>query len=203
MNTEHSRREYFEELSERWDGFTDGDRVKRTLKSVLSDLPIAPAEHIVDLGCGTGNLTSVLMDILGPAGTVTAIDYCESMIEVARAKIGDERVRWLVADAVWLPLDESSVDRVVCFSAWPHFPDPAAVTRELSRVLGPGGMLHIVHIDSRDRINAIHGGVGGAIGRDLLPPAHELAGLLTDLGFAVYEVIDTGAEYRIGAERVA
>lgn len=203
MNRELTRQDYFEELSSRWDGFTDGERVRKTLRLVLSDMQIEPDEHIVDLGCGTGNLTAVLVDILGPKGTVTAIDFASAMIDVARGKIGDERVRWLVADVVQLPLDADSVNRVICYSAWPHFPDHRGAARELHRVLRPGGMLHVMHIDSRDKINAIHGGVGGAIGKDLLPPARELAGVLAACGFTVLDASESAEAYRIDARKPA
>lgn len=203
MNSEPTRRDYFDELSSRWDGFTDGERVRKSLRSVLSDMQIKPDEHIVDLGCGTGNLTAVLVDILGPEGTVTAIDFAGAMIDVARGKIGDGRVRWLVADVVRLPLDADSVDRVICYSAWPHFPDHRAAARELHRVLRPGGMLHVLHIDSRDKINAIHAGVGGAIEKDLLPPARDLAGVLAECGFTVLDVLESAEAYRVAARKPA
>ena len=203
MNGSRTRQEYFEELSGRWDGFTDGERVKGALRDVLSMVPIKPDEHVVDLGCGTGNLTSVLLEFLGPSGIVAAVDFSRAMLEVARGKIPDHRVRWVVADAAGLPLDNESADRIVCFSAWPHFPQPAAVARELLRVLRPGGVLHIVHIDSRGKVDAIHGGVGGAIGQDHLPPAHVVAQMLTSVGFSVFEQIDSETEYRIRAGKVA
>jgi ubiquinone/menaquinone biosynthesis C-methylase UbiE len=203
MNSEPTRQDYFDELSGRWDGFTDGERVRKALRIALPGMRIRPDEHIVDLGCGTGNLTAVLTDVLGPMGTVTAVDFASAMIDVARDKISDGRVRWLVADVVQLPLDAGSVDRVICYSAWPHFPDHGAAARELHRVLRPGGMLHVLHIDSRDKINAIHGGVGGAIGKDVLPPARELADVLTACGFAVQDAMDTAEAYRIDARKPA
>jgi len=201
MKSESSRQEYFEELSARWDGFTDGERVRMALRSTLSGIPIDPAEHIVDIGCGTGNLSIVLLEMLGPAGKVTAVDFSGAMVDVARAKIDDPRVRWLVADVAALSLGDASVDRVVCFSAWPHFPDAQTAACELRRILKSGGMLHILHIDSRAKINAIHGGVGGAIGSDYLPPAHELAMVLSTSGFSVREQIDAEDAYRISAEK--
>jgi len=201
MHPESSRRDYFEELSARWDGFTDGERVRMALRSTLSGIPINPSEHIVDLGCGTGNLSMVLLEMLGPAGKVTAVDFSEAMVRVARVKIDDARVRWLVADVTALSLSDDSVDRVICFSAWPHFPDPHAAACQIRRILKPGGALHILHIDSRAKINAVHGGVGGAIGRDFLPPAHELVQLLSISGFAVREAVDADDAYIIRATK--
>ena len=200
MHSTQARQEYFNDLSSRWDGFTDGERVRAALREVLSAVPIGGQEHVVDLGCGTGNLTAVLAEILGPGGRVTAVDFSGAMIDVARDKVRDPRVRWLVADVARLPLEDRSMDRVICFSAWPHFPDPAAAARELARVLRPGGMLHILHINSRECINGIHSGVGGAIGHDLLPPANDLAGVLSACGFTVREEVDSDTAYRVTGE---
>jgi ubiquinone/menaquinone biosynthesis C-methylase UbiE len=193
------RRSYFDDLSGRWDGFTDADRVCRMLTTVLSGYGIGRDEHVIDLGCGTGNLTQVLSHILGPEGRITAVDFSPEMIAVASEKMSDPRIRWLVADAAALPLEDKSTDRIICFSAWPHFADPHAVGRELSRVLRPHGELHIVHIDSREKINAVHSGVGGPIGADLLPSAAALAAILASCGFIVHETVDNGSAYRVSA----
>ncbi len=203
MESNRGRREYFEQLAEQWDGFTDGGRVRSSLDRVLQPIVFDPAEHVLDVGCGTGNLTVVLVRLLGPEAVITAVDFARAMVDVARGKVTDARVRWLVADVQELPLEEGSVHRVICFSAWPHFPDPALAVRELRRVLRPGGMLHILHIDSRETINGIHSHVGGAIGHDLLPPVDDLACLLEESGFLIHERIDSVEAYRVTAERTA
>jgi ubiquinone/menaquinone biosynthesis C-methylase UbiE len=53
----------------------------------------------------------------------------------------DGRARFEVADAEALPLDDSSVDAVLCECALCTFPDKPAAARELARVLRPGGAL--------------------------------------------------------------
>lgn len=195
------KRAYFDALSCRWDGFTDHDRVRGALRMELDWMALVPDEHVIDLGCGTGNLTAVLLEKLGPAGRVTAVDLSPAMIQRARAKLADPRIRWCVADAASLPLAAAAYDRVVCFSAWPHFPDQFAVLREVCRVLRPGGHLAILHIDGRARINEIHSSGGPAIHNDLLPPATDLAVLLRRAGFTLGECDDTSDRYCITATR--
>lgn len=193
------RREYFDELSSRWDSFTDGAKVQRALATLVQTYGVRPEEHVLDLGCGTGNLTHVLCSSLGVHGHITAVDIAPEMIAVARARLADVRAEWLVADAVSLPLPDACVDRVICFSAWPHFPDPGRVAREVSRVLRVNGHLHIVHIDGREKINAIHTGAGGPIGHDLLPPSADVVQLLRSAGYDVVEEIDSPDAYRVSA----
>jgi ubiquinone/menaquinone biosynthesis C-methylase UbiE len=193
------RREYFDELSSRWDSFTNGANVQRALTAVVQPYGLRDDEHVIDLGCGTGNLTHVLCTTLGAQGRITAVDLAPEMIATARARLVDDRVQWIAADAVSLPLPDACVDRVICFSAWPHFPDPGRVAREVGRVLRVNGHLHILHIDGREKINAIHTGVGGAIGHDLLPPSAAVAHMLRGTGYDVFEEVDVPSAYRVSA----
>ena len=197
------RRMYFDDLSARWDSFTDSARVQGVLAEVLRAYRLRPDEHVLDLGCGTGNLTHVLCASLGTAAHITAVDLAPAMITTAQGRLADPRVRWLVADAASLPLPGRSVDRVICFSAWPHFPEPDRVAKELGRVLRTGGHLHLLHIDGKDKINAIHAGVGGAIGQDLLPPATDVGLLLRRAGYDVLEEVDTPDAYRVSGRWLA
>ena len=63
---EQEKLKYFDELASRWDGFTDHNRVRASLRVELDRMHLLPDEHVVDLGCGTGNLTAVLLVDSGP-----------------------------------------------------------------------------------------------------------------------------------------
>jgi ubiquinone/menaquinone biosynthesis C-methylase UbiE len=189
------RRAYFDSLASRWDEFTDHVRVRTALKAELQQMQLAPDEHVLDLGCGTGNLTAVLLDILGEEGHVTAVDYSSPMVERARSKFPDSRVGWHTADATSLPLPDKSCDRVICFSAWPHFPDPSAVLGEMHRVLRDNGILTILHIDSRETINHVHANASDAIRNDMLPPASHVATLMSSSHFAVERCEESSSRY--------
>ncbi len=193
---------YFDELSSRWDGFTDHDQVRATLRIELDRMDLAPDEHVVDLGCGTGNLTAVLLEKLGPGSVITAVDFSAAMIEKARGKFPDPRVRWCRADSVALPLTRSSCDRVICFSAWPHFPHPPAVLLEMNRVLRDGSVFTILHINGRATINQIHSSAAQAIVQDLLPPAADVAALFPTAGFVVEECEDSLDRYCITGRKL-
>jgi len=193
------RRAYFDDLSERWDRIYDIDRARPLLRAGLDRLAVGAAERVVDLGCGTGVLLGCLIDHLDPAGRIEAVDLAPRMIAEARRKYPDPRVRFHVADAASLPFDDASVDRVICFSAWPHFPDPDAVVRQAARVLVPGGRLHVWHIDSRQTINDIHKNAGPAVQQDLLEPASDLAGRMQRQGLQVESTRDDHQAYEITA----
>ncbi len=196
-----SRVEYFDAIAPRWESIVDSGRIRQRLSPVLNHLGIGADEQILDVGCGTGILTSLLLPRLSPRGRVSAVDFSGAMLDLAREKVSDGRVTWIPADVSALPLPGECIDRVIAFSTWPHFPDPDAVIRELRRVLRPGGRLHVIHIDSRATINAIHTHAGGVIGRDHLVPASDLAAALIRSGFQVASTTDNGERYVVTAAK--
>lgn len=192
---------YFDGIAAKWDGWEDLPALAGKLAAGLEEFGLRPNEAVLDVGCGTGNLTLALLERLSPEGRITAVDISQRMLDEARAKIGDPRVRWCVADVLRLPSPAASFDRVFCYSVWPHIDDKQAAVEALARVLRPGGRLHIWHLVSREKINAVHASVGKPIGRDTLPPAKETAALLAEHGFTIETVVDDGERYVVSAVR--
>ena len=201
--SENPRVAFFDEIADQWDGWEDLDAVFRSLEAGLEELGVGADETVLDVGCGTGNLTRALLARLSPAGRVVAVDISPRMIEVAREKVGDPRVAWHTGDARQVPLADASCDRVICFSVWPHFEDAGSVAREALRVLRPGGRLHVWHSIPRERVNEIHATAGEAVRTDVLPPAPEVAGLLAGEGFRVLAAAESAAGYLVSAEKPA
>jgi malonyl-CoA O-methyltransferase len=92
---------------------------------------------VLDLGCGTGRHALWL----GAAGArVTALDFSEGMLEKARAKPGNEGVRFVVHDLhAPLPFPGASFDLVVSGLVLEHLRELSGVCGEAHRVLRPGG----------------------------------------------------------------
>ena len=197
--TANPRAAFFDAIADKWDGWDDIAVLRQRMAVGLREIGLRPDETVLDIGCGTGNLTLALLAALSPVGRVHAVDISRRMIEVARAKVADDRVTWHVEDARRLPLSAASCDRVLCFSVWPHFEDRRAVTAELMRVLRPGGSLHVWHLSGRQRINEIHSSAGEAVRGDVLPPARETAELLAAMVLRVAEVVDADDRYLVTA----
>ncbi len=195
------RSAYFDAIADKWDGWDDLVLLAKRMAAGLAHFGVKPHETIVDIGCGTGNLTSALLTALGEAGKVVAIDISPRMIEVARGKIRDARVTWHVGTAESLPVGDSSVDRIVCFSVWPHLVDHQSTLAEFARVLRPGGLLHIWHLISRHKVNEIHGSAGEAVRGDHLHPAVETAATLTAEGYQVHEAVEDAEHYLLTASK--
>ncbi len=197
-----ARREFFDEIAGGWDVRVVTDAFKARLRAAIESLGIAVDETVLDLGCGTGNLTRLLAERLGPGSSIIAADFSQGMLDVARGKLPDDpRIRWSCAHADSLPVESASVDRAICFSAWPHFAQPEQVATELWRVLRPGGLFHVLHVDGRETINRIHAHAGPAVAHDLLPPAVKLAMLLGGVGFEPLVMVDEADYYLVTVAR--
>jgi SAM-dependent methyltransferase len=98
----------------------------------------ADAREVLDLGAGTGKLTTRLVE-RGLA--VIAVDPIPEMLEVLSHSLPDTPA--LLGTAEDIPLPDNSVDAVLVAQAW-HWFDPERGVKEVARVLRPGGRLGLV-----------------------------------------------------------
>ena len=111
--------------------------------------PLAPGEHVLDLGCGAGTDTLVAAQMIGPEGKVTGIDMTPEMLAKARASVGEmalENVEIAQGEAESLPFPDGSFDVVISNGVIDLIPDKDAVFSELHRVLRPGGRIQIADV---------------------------------------------------------
>jgi SAM-dependent methyltransferase len=109
---------------------------------ILDGLPVGTA---LDAACGTGRHTEYLASL---GHGVIGVDSSPEMLARAREKVPQGVFH--KAELHDLPLDDGSVDLVVCAIALSHVPELEPVLAELVRVLRPGG--HLVISDSRGLI---------------------------------------------------
>ncbi|HEY9118264.1 MAG TPA: methyltransferase domain-containing protein, partial [Marinobacter sp.] len=126
-------------------------RLQRYMGQVMLDQLLEPGClspagagcHILDLGCGTGWFTGQLAGISGwTEVSVTGADLSPGMLDYARAA-GVPGIRWLVADAEALPLEDNSLDVIFSNLMIQWCDDSSGVLAECRRVLRPGGQLFI------------------------------------------------------------
>ena len=100
---------------------------------------------VIDIGCGTGQLTIPLAE---RAGTVIAVDPLAEMLEAGRARaVAQEltNIRWLQGDSGAIESLVPLGAHLATFAASFHWTDRAEVLRSLDRMLGPGA--HVVTIN--------------------------------------------------------
>lgn len=102
---------------------------------------LAPASHILDLGCGTGYFTEALHARL-PEAQLLGLDIAEGMVRFARQE-RSAPTHWLCGDAEQLPLVSSSIDLVFSSLAVQWCEQLPALFDELYRALRPGGRMLI------------------------------------------------------------
>ena len=106
--------------------------------SILDRLDLSGDERVLDAGCGSGRVTSMLIERL-PAGSVVAVDGSPSMVDEVRSVLRP-RDEALVCDLTELELDQP-VDVVFSSAVFHWVLDHDALFRSLHRALWPGGRL--------------------------------------------------------------
>ncbi len=167
---------------------------------------LLPAERLLDLACGTGDVALIAMR---RGAGVVGLDASLEMLEGAVRK-GFERV--VVGDAMRLPFRDGSFDAVACAFGIRNFPSVAASFREIYRVLKPGGRIGVLEF-SKPRcrlLRMLHGLylslIVPSLGRLLSPnpeaylylsrsikkfmEREQLASLLTQAGFKSIKFFD-------------
>lgn len=101
---------------------------------------------VLDVGCGTGQLTARIRQA-SPVDRVVGCDYALEMLTHARGR--DGAVLWVEGDAGCLPFQDGQFDCAVSTDAFHWFPDQSAAIGELRRVLEPGGCLMLALVNPR------------------------------------------------------
>jgi SAM-dependent methyltransferase len=109
------------------------------LADVFADAAdVRRGQTALDVGCGPGALTRVLVDRLG-ADAVAACDPSPPFVEECRARHRDVDVR--LGRAEQIPFDDDRFDAALAQLVLHFVSDPAAAAAEMSRTVRPGGVV--------------------------------------------------------------
>jgi demethylmenaquinone methyltransferase/2-methoxy-6-polyprenyl-1,4-benzoquinol methylase len=132
-------------LDRRWWG-----RAARSFRDVLA----RPEAKVLDLCCGTGDMTAALLALRPTDGEpVTGLDFSAEMLDRARAKFAGAKARWIEGDAMRLPFPDASFDLVTTAFGFRNLANYADGLREMARVLRPGGRLGILECNQPEGLS--------------------------------------------------
>jgi len=116
-------------------------RAARTFRTILQQ----PETQIIDLCCGTGDLTLALLRHRPEAATpILAIDFSHAMLERAEKKIPSSRATLLEADALHMPVPDNTAHLLTIAFGFRNLANYTAGLQEIHRVLRPGGEVGIL-----------------------------------------------------------
>lgn len=134
-------------------------RVMRpTSTALLQRAGIRPGMSCLDLGCGGGDLTCDLAQMVGAAGRVVGTDIDETKVAMARQEAATEglaNVEFRLADITATGV-EPEFDLVHARFLLTHLPNPAEAMACMRRSLRPGGIVVVEDIDFRGHFSHPH-----------------------------------------------
>jgi SAM-dependent methyltransferase len=108
--------------------------------------PPLPGQRVLDVGCGFGDTTQRIAELVGPEGEVVGVDAAERFIETATAEAAEAGVanaRFAVADVQTDPLGDG-FDLAFSRMGTMFFANPVPAMRNVRAALKPGGRLAMV-----------------------------------------------------------
>jgi SAM-dependent methyltransferase len=147
------REEYRRTALENWQTIAAGwerrrAQIEETTRPVtdwmVRALDPQPGETVLELAAGPGDVGFAAAALIGDTGRLISSDFSSEMVDVARrraSELGLRNVEHRQIDAEDIPVEDGSVDGVLCRFGLMLMPDPEAVVAETRRVLGPNGRL--------------------------------------------------------------
>jgi len=140
-------------------------------RALVSRLGISHGCHWLEVGCGTGALTSAILELGHPA-SVVATDASPQFVSHARAALPDDRVQFLTADVDKLPPRRDGYDAVVSSLVLNFLPDPTAALRKMRSLAAKGGTVAACVWDYAGEMQFLRRFWDAAVARD--PAARQL-----------------------------
>jgi SAM-dependent methyltransferase len=114
--------------------------------AIFPTLAVKPGDKVVDAGAGFGDTAIQLARLVGPSGSVLAIDCCDAVLEFGRkdaADAGISNVTFLAEDVQTYPFEPV---HDFCFSRFgtQFFENPVAGLRNMRKGLKPGGIMTMI-----------------------------------------------------------
>lgn len=142
----------FDRIARRYDRINSAislGHVRQWRRELLRTVSQLPHRQVLDLACGTGDITIALLEEL-KVKQMTGVDFSHEMLAIAKHKLASRalsgRVTLKQGAAEELPLPDQSVELATIAFGVRNFTDVEAAMREVRRVLVPQGHLVVLEL---------------------------------------------------------
>lgn len=144
---------------------------RKVAAELLAWLRVPPHLMWLDVGCGTGAVTEVILGQAQPL-SVVGIDPSAAFIDYARGHISDPRASFEIGDAQGLAVETHRFDAAVAALVLNFVPQPGRAVAEMARAVKPGGTVAAYVWDYAGRMELMRHFWNAAV--ELNPAAAEL-----------------------------
>jgi demethylmenaquinone methyltransferase/2-methoxy-6-polyprenyl-1,4-benzoquinol methylase len=198
-----AKAEFFDsQVEEAWATSAFGPDEMGKIDRMLRPAGLGKGMRVIEPGCGTGRLTVILADIVGPQGQVLGLDISSKMIESARRRIGSrDNVLLEWASVEGYSFDAESFDVVICHNIFPHFDDKPRAVADLAAALKKGGRFIIFHFMNSAGINDLHRKAHFSVLNDMIPSRSEIELMFKHAGLSLNYYTDDDDGYLLSAAK--
>ena len=123
------------------------------LSELVQELKLKPGQVVADIGAGSGVITMMMAQVVGPTGKVFAVDIQQEMLDLLGDKLKNRDIQniELVLGTEKSPkLEPASLDLAIMVDVYHEFEYPYEMMLELSKALKPGGRILFVEYRRED-----------------------------------------------------
>jgi ubiquinone/menaquinone biosynthesis C-methylase UbiE len=131
----------------------DSRQREEDCRLLLEALDVKPGQTICDLGCGNGFYTLELARLVGPGGTVFAVDIQPEMLRMLASRAADEgltNIKPVLGTTVDPRVPAGRMDMVLCVDVYHEFSHPETMLARLRESLSPDGQLVLAEFRGED-----------------------------------------------------
>jgi demethylmenaquinone methyltransferase/2-methoxy-6-polyprenyl-1,4-benzoquinol methylase len=133
----------FDRIAGVYDGMNlaiSGFQEPRWRRRAIREARLGPGGRALDVACGTGKVTRDLWRSVQPGGSALGVDFSKGMIGLAMDRsVGEEGLRYVVGDALALPVPDDSFDAATIAFGMRNLADYGQGFAEMARAVRPGG----------------------------------------------------------------
>lgn len=129
---------------------TQAEEFSESTMESLKKLNIESNMKVIDIGCGTGDVSFMMSQFVGTQGTVIGVDFNQFAVKHCKKKAQSENIsntKFFVADATNLEFDSQTFDLAYSRFLFQHIKDTKKALQEMIRVTRPGGTIMVEDCD--------------------------------------------------------